>query len=122
DRYNRRAIVAICMIVSALCGASFLAITLMDAFSPVLVFAILVVFGIERAFNAPATQSLAPNLVPEEDLPNAVAWNSTSWQTASILGPVAGGLLYGLSPVVAYSVALAFFSTAALLVFLVERP
>ncbi len=122
DRYNRRAIVAICMIVSALCGASFLALTLMDAFSPVLVFAILVVFGIERAFNAPATQSLAPNLVPEEDLPNAVAWNSTSWQTASILGPVAGGLFYGLSPVVAYSVALAFFSTAALLVFLVERP
>jgi MFS family permease len=81
-----------------------------------------VVFGIERAFNAPAVQSLAPNLVPPQDLSNAIAWNSSSWQAASILGPVAGGLLYGFSAVLAYSVSLGFFLGAAFLVFLVERP
>lgn len=122
DRYNRRAIVATCMIVSALCGAAMLVLTAFDAFEPIFVFAILVVFGIERAFNAPAVQSLAPNLVPPEDLGNAVAWNSSSWQTASIIGPVAGGLLYGVSAVLAYSVSFAFFVAAAVLVFMVAKP
>ncbi|WP_037074709.1 MFS transporter [Rhizobium sp. PDO1-076] len=122
DRYNRRAIVAACMVLSSLCAAAMLGLTLADAFEPTIVFAILVLFGIERAFAAPAVQSLAPNLVPIADLANAVAWNSSSWQTASIIGPVAGGLLYGASPVLAYSTSLAFFLGAAVLVILVERP
>lgn len=122
DRYNRRAIVSICLVVSALCAAALLGLTLADAFSPLPVFIILTVFGIERAFMGPATQSLAPNLVPEKDLANSFAWNASSWQTASIIGPVAGGLLYGLGPVVAYSVALAFMVSGAFLVFFIPKP
>lgn len=122
DRYNRRAIVAACMVLSALCGGVLLALTIADAFEPTIVFAILVIFGIERAFAAPAVQSLSPNLVPPKDLSNAVAWNSSSWQTASIVGPVAGGLLYGASPTVAYSVCFLFFVAAAVLVFTIPRP
>ena len=122
DRYNRRAIVAICLTVSALCAAALLALTITGTFAPIPVFAVLVVFGIERAFMGPATQSLAPNLVPEKDLANSFAWNASSWQTASIVGPVAGGLLYGLGPVVAYSVALVFMIAGAMLVYLIPRP
>ncbi len=70
----------------------------------------------------PAVQSLAATLVPESDLPNAIAWNSSSWQLASILGPVAGGLLYGVSPVVSYSVALTLFALSAILAFMIRRP
>lgn len=122
DRYNRRAIMAICMVVGALCAAALLGLTIANSFSPWLVFAILIVFGIERAFMGPAVQSLGPNLVPEQDLPNAIAWNSSSWQTASILGPVVGGLLYGASPIVAYTVAVLFLIFAALLVFMIPKP
>lgn len=122
DRYNRRAIVAICMILSALCAGGMLLITATDVFDPLIVFAILVVFGVERAFNGPATASLAPNLVPPADLSNSVAWNSSSWQTASILGPVAGGLLYGWNPVIAYSVSFAFFLASTLLVLIIKKP
>lgn len=122
DRYNRRAIVAICMVVGALCAGALLALTVTHTFTPWLVFAILIVFGIERAFMGPAVQSLGPNLVPEEDLPNAVAWNSSSWQTAAILGPVVGGLLYGVSAVAAYTVAFAFLVLAGLFVFLIPKP
>lgn len=43
--------------------------------------------------------------MPAEDFANAVAWNSSAWQTATIVGPVAGGLLYGLSPEIAYATA-----------------
>lgn len=122
DRYNRRAIVSICLAVSALCAAALLLLTVTGTFSPLPVFGILLVFGIERAFMGPAVQSLAPNLVPEKDLANSFAWNASSWQTASIIGPVAGGLLYGLGPTVAYSVALVFMVAGALMVFLIPKP
>ncbi|MGF9694864.1 MFS transporter [Rhizobium sp. 0TCS1.26] len=122
DRYNRRAIVAGCLMLGSLCAAALLFLTVTGQFSPWPVFGILIVFGIERAFMGPAVQSLAPNLVPEHALPNAVAWNSSSWQTASIVGPVAGGLLYGVSATAAYSVALAFMLAAALLIISIPKP
>ncbi len=122
DRYNRRMIVSLCLVLSAACCAALLGITLAHAFSPLPVFAVLLVFGIERAFMAPAVQSLAPNLIPEKDLANAIAWNSSSWQTASIVGPVAGGLLYGVGAAIAYSVALAFLVAASMLVLSIPKP
>ncbi|MEZ2129880.1 MULTISPECIES: MFS transporter [unclassified Sinorhizobium] len=122
DHYNRRAIAAICTLVSALCSAALLILTMTGSFSPLPVFAILLVFGIERAFMAPAIQSLAPNLVPAKDLSNAVAWNSSSWQIAAILGPVAGGLLYGVGASVAYAVAVVFAGIGAILLFMIPKP
>ncbi|MGF6173244.1 MFS transporter [Ensifer sp. 4252] len=122
DRYNRRMIMGICMAVSTLCAVALLTLTVTGLFSPWPVYAVLIVFGIERAFLAPASQSLAPNLVPPEDLPNAIAWNSTSWQTAMIVGPVAGGLIYGFGSVAPYAVGVCFFAAAALMVFAIPKP
>ncbi|MCF1468032.1 MFS transporter [Agrobacterium vitis] len=122
DRMNRRMIVAVCLGVSAVCVALLLFLTVENAFSPMPVLAIMTIFGIERAFIGPAVQSLAPNLVPEKDLANSFAWNASSWQTASILGPVAGGLLYGVGPLSAYIVALGFMAGGTILVLLVPKP
>lgn len=122
DRYNRRMIMGVCMVVSTLCAAALLALTVTGLFSPWPVYAVLVVFGIERAFLAPASQSLAPNLVPPEDLPNAIAWNSTSWQTAMIVGPVAGGLIYALGAVYPYAIGFCFFLASAFMVFAIPKP
>lgn len=122
DRHNRRVIAAICFGIATLCAAGLLAITLLGIFSPWPIFALLVVFGIERAFAGPALQSLAPNLVPQKDIPNAVAWNSSSWQIASIVGPVAGGLLYGAGAAIAYSVATAMFLVASVFMLMVPKP
>lgn len=122
DRYNRRMIMGICMVISTLCAVALLMLTVTGRFSPWPVYAILIVFGIERAFLAPASQSLAPNLVPPEDLPNAIAWNSTSWQTAMIVGPVAGGLIYDFGSVAPYAVGVCFFAAAALMVFAIPKP
>ena len=122
DRYNRRLIAAFCFGVSTVCAATLLAITITGSFSPWPVFGLLVIFGIERAFAGPALQSLAPNLVPERDLANAIAWNSSSWQVASIVGPVAGGLLYGIGAAEAYGTALLLFAGAAVLMVMVPKP
>jgi MFS family permease len=122
DRYNRRLISAICIFVGTLCTTALLFLTVSGTFAPLPVFLILTVFGIERAFMTPAMQSLAPNLIPPEDLTNAITWNSMSWDAAAILGPVAGGLLYGIGANVAYSVAVLFFAAGSVLTFLIPKP
>ncbi|MBN8951827.1 MULTISPECIES: MFS transporter [unclassified Rhizobium] len=122
DRYNRRLISAICIFVGTLCAAALLFLTVSGTFAPLPVFLILTVFGIERAFMTPAMQSLAPNLIPPADLTNAITWNSMSWDAAAILGPVAGGLLYGVGANVAYIVAVLFFAAGSVLTFLIPKP
>jgi MFS family permease len=51
------------------------------------------------SFDGPARQSLVPNLVPREHLPNAISLNTIMFQTASVLGPALGGLLIGAAGV-----------------------
>lgn len=122
DRYRRRTIMMICEIIIGLCAGALVYFAWQGLTSPLPIFAVLLVIGIARAFFAPASQSLAPNLVPARDLPNAIAWNSTSWQTANIVGPVAGGLLYGVGVTVPYATAVCFFTLATLFIAMVPPP
>jgi MFS family permease len=70
--------------------------------------------GTVRAFNGPAGQAFLPLLVTAEHFPNAIAWNLSAFQTATILGPTAGGLLYGWtgSPLAVYACAAAGYLAA----------
>ena len=122
DRYNRRRIVAICQFVEAACALTFLALTIAGAISPAWIFSILAVFGVARAFMNPASQSLIPNLVPASDLGSAIAISSSAWQIATIVGPVVGGLLYGLAAPAPYLTTVVLLLVAAGLVLLVPQP
>ncbi|MCP4381540.1 MAG: MFS transporter [Hyphomicrobiales bacterium] len=122
DRFSRRLIVAICQAVEAASAGALLFLVLSDSVTTSAIFATLAVFGVARAFMNPASQSLIPNLVPPEALASAIALSASSWQVAVILGPVAGGLLYGIGPDVAYGVALALFLMATVLIAFVPRP
>jgi MFS family permease len=122
DRYNRRGIMAACCGLEALVCAGLLAFTWSGTKEVWPIFALLVVFGVARAFMGPAVQSLLPNLVPPQDLSNAIAWNSSSWQIATITGPVAGGLLYGLSEYAAFGVALVLMIASMALVAMIPKP
>ncbi len=77
-------------------------------------YAVLVLFGTARTFLGPAANSLVPLLVPQDQFPQAVAWNSSIFQTAVIAGPALGGLLYALSPTAAYSLCLLLFIAVAI--------
>ena len=105
DRFGRRLIMGLSTGLEALCALALLLFTWRGLTGAGPVFAVLAVFGVARAFFGPAAASLVANLVPKEDFANAVAWNSSAWQTATIVGPVAGGLLYGLSAEIAYGTA-----------------
>ncbi|MEO9336296.1 MFS transporter [Mesorhizobium sp. SB112] len=122
DKFGRRLIMALASFLEALCALALLMLTVHGLFSPAPIFIVLAVFGVARAFFGPAAASLVANLVPPEDFANAVAWNSSAWQTATIVGPVAGGLLYGLSPEIAYGVAGFLMVVGGLFVLSIPKP
>lgn len=122
DRFNRRGIMAVCLGVELLCALGFLALVNAEAHEVWPIFGILIVLGTARAFWGPAAQSLAPNLVPPEALSNAITVNASAWQFASIMGPAAGGLLYGLSPIIAFGTGAVLLLVAMVCVLLIPRP
>jgi len=122
DKFGRRLVMGLSGLLEALCALALLLLTLRGLTSPLPIFAVLALFGTARAFFSPASASLVANLVPAEVFVNAVAWNSSAWQTATIVGPVAGGLLYGFSPEAAYSTAVVLMIAASVLIFSIPKP
>lgn len=122
DRVGRRLVMASSMLLMMACAGAILYLALTGQFAPVPVLSVLTVFGVARAFYGPASSSLVANLVPKEAFPNAVGWMSSSWQLASIAGPVAGGLLAGISPPFAYGTAMSLLTVGALLILTLPKP
>ena len=122
DRLGRRLVMACAMLLMMGCAGAILYLATTDQFAPVLVLSVLTMFGVARAFYGPASTSLAVNLVPKEVFPNAVGWISSSWQLATIAGPVAVVLLYGLSPMAAYGTATTLFAVGATLILTIPKP
>ena len=56
-------------------------------------FALLILSGCVRSFNAPSRGALLPSLLPTNRFENAIAWQSGFFQFAAIVGPLAAGLI-----------------------------
>ena len=122
DRFGRRLIMALSSFLEAFCALAILLLTIRGLSGAGPIFVVLALFGVARAFFGPASSALVANLVPAEDFANAVAWNSSAWQTATIVGPVAGGLLYGLAPEAPYAIAALLMLIGGLLVLSIPKP
>jgi len=99
DRFDRRKLLTLCYAGYALSSALLLLVTIHEealhrAGTVAPIFAILFLVGIVRSFSMPTSRALLPQLVTEEHFQGAVAWNSSIFQFATILGPALGGLLY----------------------------
>lgn len=121
DRYDRRRVLVLCYIGEIAAVLILVAATVMGAATVNLFLVVAVLFGAARSFFSPATTALGPMLVPRELLPRAIAWNSLAWQTASIAGPAAAGLLIALSPQVAFETTLALYVAAAVVIMLIRQ-
>lgn len=98
--------------------------TAMGAVTPGVIYIISVISGAASAFDGPARQSILPNLVPRDELANALTLHTILRQTAMILGPGLGGLvigLLGLAPTYAINVA-AFVAVILALVMMSVVP
>jgi MFS family permease len=109
DLYDRRKLLMWCYGGFALCSALLLAISWRAPQSAHSIYFVLVLLGIFRCFNWPASRALLPQLVPEEHFSNAVAWNASTFQIATIAGPAIGGMAYALfhGPEGVYAIAVA---------------
>src|ERR1700683_517585 len=98
DRFDRRKLLMACYGGFAVCAALLLEIAWRGSHSAhgsiYLIYGVLVLLGTVRSFAGPATRVMLPLLVPEEHFPSAVAWNASVFQGATILGPMAGGLIF----------------------------
>jgi MFS family permease len=94
DRFERRKVLGACYAGYALCSGLLLVLAERGTHAVRPIYLVLILLGVVRSFNGTASRSILPQLVPEEHFANAVAWNATTFQAATILGPSLGGLLY----------------------------
>ena len=112
DTFDRRLIVKF---TTALITVTIAALGVLTAFHWINLYALFgaaVAIGVARAFSGPAYSALAPNLVPREVLPSAIAVSSIAWQVGSIAGNSLGGLLFAIRPEVAYATSVALLLIA----------
>jgi len=109
DRHNRKALSVTALAVQLGCGVALLVLTinsgrfLVGTVLPI--YAVVCVSGLARSFLQPARTALGAEIVPRETYTNAITWRSSLWQFAAVIGPAAGGILYGFSgPRLAYMV------------------
>ncbi len=121
DRRNRRAISLATLAVLVACSVALLVFNLIPGFlhahGAIPFYAVIFASGIARSFLQPARQALGAELIPRSLYANAVAWRSSTWQTAAVVGPALGGLIYGFASARVAYVFDAIMMALALLVF-----
>ncbi len=100
DIVQRKKIILVCVSMLVCCSAALLYFTtqpgaFLIAKNTFAIYTVIFVSGIARGFLSPANFSFMPQLIDRSLYQNAITWNSTVWETASVGGPMVGGLIYG---------------------------
>jgi MFS family permease len=114
DRVDQRRIFSASLMAQAATSGLLLVLTISHSHAVWPFYLVLSLFGAARGFAGPASQSLLPFLVSREALPRALAWGSSSFQVAVLVGPALGGFLFVLGSSAAYAVCCASFLLAGI--------
>ena len=95
DRFDRRRILMVASVVAVISSAGLLAVTVSGG-RVGLIYLFLALSGIARAYQGPARSSLVPALVPRSIFSNAVNWNVSAFELASMAGPALGGVFIAI--------------------------
>jgi MFS family permease len=98
DRFERRTVARTANMIDMLVALVLAWGTWSDTLSLPFLFILAASHGIARVFVGPAMSTIAPNIVPADVLPRAIAMGSIAWQSASVIGPAAAGFLYASQP------------------------
>ena len=122
DRYDRRRIVAISL-TFWVAASALLVWTAAHALPVLWIYVSIAIVGMSTVLNRAGRDALLPQLVPEENLAQAVMWNSTVFQTASVAGPALAGVLIaaGGSALTVYAFNLAGMLVAIVLALLIPK-
>jgi MFS family permease len=119
DRLDRRHVARAVVALEMVCALILFATTYSGIISLPILFGVAALLGVARAFAGPAVGALAPNLVPRDLLPRAIALSSMAWQSGAIAGPAIGGILYDVTPHLPYGVSAALFAFSVVCLFLI---
>ncbi len=125
DRFSRKLVALAAVGGELVCSIALAVYAFSGPTSVGPLFVIAFLYGIGRAFQAPAIRSMPPMVAPEGGLPRTIALFSGTWTAAVIVGPAASGFLYAIDPWVAYagsSVLIAIGWLGLLTVRFVRRP
>jgi MFS family permease len=96
DRMDRRTLSLLAMTILLAGGIVLYLLNLQGTPTAVWPFYLIqAALGVGRAFGRPASHALRTELVPRESFANAATWSSSTFHSAMVLGPAAGGLLFG---------------------------
>ncbi|AQA00683.1 MFS transporter [Sphingopyxis sp. QXT-31] len=113
DRFERRSVAIFSNLIDLLIAAALGWFTYTDGLTLPLLFGLAALHGVARVFSGPAMSAIAPNIVPPAVLPRAIAMSSIAWQSASVIGPAAGGLIYAAHPTSVYIFAAVLLAISA---------
>ena len=116
DRYDRRLVVVVCEVAQAGAGGVLALGSLGGWLTRDGILTLVAIIGAARAFENPARAAFVPRLVPLALLPRAIASVTSAGQTARIVGPALGGVLYTLGPATVYAVVAALYVVGATLI------
>ena len=123
DRVDRRRVVTAGAAGQAAVSGALAWYAHTDPTSAAPIFALVLLFGVARAFTGPASRALPADIVPAERLPKLVARYAVAWQVALIAGPVIGGFLYAVHVSLPYLAVMGLLLVGAACVTVVEvRP
>lgn len=91
DSYDRRKILFITQTVQAVVAVALAYLTFLGQIQIWQIYLLTATQGAANAFDLPARQSMIPNLVDRQDLPNAFSLNSIAFNIGAVSGPVLGG-------------------------------
>lgn len=94
DRISRRSLLLVTQAAMMILAFILAALTFTGAVQAWHIVLLAFLLGIANAFDAPARQAFAVELVDRPDLTNAIAMNSTMFQLATVVGPAVAGLTY----------------------------
>lgn len=122
DRLDRRRVVQASHIIEGLVALVLAVGSLQGWVTETGIFVGVFLLGAAKAFSAPTLSALLPSLVTPLQLPRAISNSSAAMQTAIILGPAAGGLLYIFGPAAVYGAGALLFLASVILLGLIPRP
>jgi len=99
DQRDRRNVLLVTQTAMASTAAIMAAFTIAGDVTPAVIYILVALEAIARAYNGPVRQAMIANLVPTEHFPNAASINGIQWRLSEVLGPAfAGGLIAWLGP------------------------
>ena len=113
DRFDRRRIGLACQLIEALTAVALAVAVWHHWIGPAGILGAVAVMGSATAFERPTMAALLPNIVPVSMLQIAIATSTSMMQTAFIIGPSLGGLLYGVNPVAPFAVSAMLYIIAS---------